>query len=213
MDPVRLKHLTEMIVPPKVVSARQRFAFVQRLAAAKKAGAPLEGIYWWVPVPSPLANKTHEWDLMEFYDNPEKGVAYDHAHAWRFVAQRISDMWGKPASQIQNLPYALPRGRVNVIVGEKGRRFPVLFHGDDTPLGESLRPVRRLFNLTSRTPTMVDDHSSTATGQPAQLQNLLGFKMGLTTDMWDEFEDDEEEDDYSLEDELKRFREKSAKKN
>ena len=130
--------------------------------------------------------KKPNWKLWTF----PRGSLY-HYEAWQTLAEELGSYYHLTEEQIEQLkelPYGLPRGRVDtsdsalelgIIPSETGKYF--LLHGDDFPFDKEseIRKIISLFNLTNfavrgQVSEKVVEHETMLPKQVEEIQKILG---------------------------------------
>lgn len=142
-------------------------------ALLKKAGAPQEGIWYWVFL-------APDWKLIT-WNGPSAthmGVWPDVVNAYLAPHYKLSP----PAiAQAKSLVYAFPRGRVSA-ESEGNMKYFFIRHGNDTPTPEGLKQVESDFNLIRHllegmAEEIYDGHETTVGSETEEMRKLLGQEL------------------------------------
>ena len=141
----------------------------------KEARRPLEGIYWWVPVPIKGTDK-FEWTVVPFHEETYGELL--HSEMWDHILDDMKANWGLKSIENLRQAYAgLPRGRLVKNPYDPGY---TIYHGNDSP--GPMSKVYSAFNFTPRGNNKVvfDEHEQMLGGDPEELQRELGTDLGLS---------------------------------
>jgi hypothetical protein len=169
------KGLAASMNSPSFSLARERMK--KKAALLKQAGAPREGIWYWVFL-------NPDWKLIT-WDAPTGGDVL-HAKVWSDVVNAYLTPHYKldPASvaAAKALPYAMPRGRISSETLDGGKKYFFVRHGEDTPVPNGLHQVEEKFNLITHmlegmAEELYDPHETVVKNEVAEMQRLIGAEF------------------------------------
>jgi len=118
--------------------------WANKVSLRKTAGKPKQGPYYWVYL-------NPNWVLKSV---PVEGNAetVDHVNFWRnVISPLMSTHYKANERDINDLPYSMPRGRVQVLPDRQGRQTWVIYHGLDFLMTDSMKKqVLEQFDLSAQ---------------------------------------------------------------
>lgn len=118
--------------------------WANKVSLVKTAGKPKQGPYYWVYL-------NPNWVLKSVPIEGD-GETVDHVSFWdSAIAPLISNYYKIDGQKIKDLPYSMPRGRVQVIPDKMGRQNWVIYHGLDFPMSDIMKKqILEQFDLSAQ---------------------------------------------------------------
>lgn len=153
-------------------------SWAKKVGLKKTAGAPKQGPYYWLFSPT-----KKRWYLETM---PREGDldTVDHPTMWKYISQDLANEYRLDpykARTLQNLPYSMPRGRVQVVPNRRSRKNWVVYYGNDFPMTDAMKKqILNDFDLSEQWQAglvrfLPDEHEVTIQQDLDRFKNLISL--------------------------------------